>query len=166
MTEFKTTKKRGEDARKEFFSRFTRVNSLVTTKATYYDSISKQSCTIFAPKMSAKKELVKPKDEGHSFAKILQEFSGKALELKQVMHGRVTEKPWSIVNENDKARSTAKLIFRNLLQQNSTVSPSNNVPADIEISITDAMRVVKMVPVKKLKLRTFRRWANDVSKYM
>ena len=32
--------------------------------------------------------------------------------------------------------------------------------------IVDAMRVVKMVPVKKLKPRTFRRWANDVSKYM
>ena len=51
------------------------------------------------------------------------------------MHGRVTEKPWSIVNENGKARSTAKSIFRNLLQQNSTVCPSNNVPADIEVSI-------------------------------
>ena len=82
------------------------------------------------------------------------------------MHGRVTEKPWSIVNENDKARSTAKSIFCNLLQQNSTVHPSNNVPADIEVSIVDAVRVVKMVPVKKLKPRTFRRWANDVFKYI
>ena len=163
MTEFKTAKKRGEDARKEFFSRFTRVNS---TKSTYYDSISKQLCTIFAPKKSAKNELVIPTDERQSFAEILSDFSGKKLELKQVMHGRVAEKPWSIVNENDKARSTAKLIFRNLLQQNLTVSPSNNVPAEIEISIADAMRVVKMLPVKKLKLRTFRRWANDVSKYM
>ena len=43
------------------------------------------------------------------------------------MHGRVTEKPWSIVNENDKARSTAKSIFRNLLQQNSAVRSSSNV---------------------------------------
>ena len=71
VIEFKTAKKRGEDARKEFFSRFTRVNSLVTTKSTYYDSISKQSCTIFAPKKSAKKDLVIPTDEGQSFAEIL-----------------------------------------------------------------------------------------------
>ena len=88
-----------------------------------------------------------PRDEGQSFAEILSEFSGKTLYLKQVMHGRVTEKPWSIVKENDKARSTAK----------STVHPSSNVPADIKVSIVDAMRVVKMVPVKKSKPRTFRR---------
>ena len=156
VTEFKTAKKHGEDERKEFFRRFTCVNSLVTTKSTYYDSISKQLCTIFAPKKSAKKELVIPTDEGKLFAEILSEFSGKTLELNQVTHNRVTEKSWSIVNENDKARSTAKSIFRNLLQQNSTVRPSNNVPADIEVSIFDAMRVVKMVPVKKLKPRTFR----------
>ena len=110
--------------------------------------------------------MVIPTDEGQSFLEILSEFSGKTLELKQVMHGRVTEKPWSIVNENDKARSTAKSIFRKLLQQNSTVRPSNNVLADIEVLIVDAMRVVKMVPVKKLKPRTFRRWANNVFKYM
>ena len=130
MIELKTAKKRGEDARKEFFSRFTRVNSLVTTKSTYYDSISKQPCTIFAPKMSANKYLVILTDEGQSFDEVLSEFSGKTLELEQVMHGRVTEKPWSIVNENDKARSTAKSTFCNLLQQNSTVRPPNNVPAD------------------------------------
>ena len=76
------------------------------------------------------------------------------------MNGRVTEKPWSIVYENDKARSTAKSIFRNLLQQNSTVCPSKNVQTDIEVLIVDAMRVAKMIPVKKLKPRTFRRWAN------
>ena len=63
----------------------------------------------------------------------------------------MTEKPWSVVNENDKARSRAKSIFRNLLQQNSTIRPSNNVPADIEVSIVDAMRAIKMLPVKKLK---------------
>ena len=47
----------------------------------------------------------------------------------------------------------------------STVRPSNNVSADIEILIVDAMRVIKRVPVKKLKPRTFRRWVNDVFKY-
>ena len=82
------------------------------------------------------------------------------------MHCRVTEKPWSIVNENDKARSTAKSISRNVLQQNSTVRPSSNVPDDIEVLIVDAMRVAKMVPVKKLKPRTFRGWTNDVFKRM
>ena len=82
------------------------------------------------------------------------------------MHCRVTEKPWSIVNENDKARSTAKSISRNVLQQNSTVRPSSNVPDGIEVLIVDAMRVAKMVPVKKLKPRTFRGWANNVFKRM
>ena len=124
----KETWKRKE--RKEFFSRFTRVNSLVTTKWTYYNSISGQPCTIFATKKSAKKYLVILIDEGQSFAEVLSEFSGKTMELKQVMHGRVTEKPWCIVNENDKARSTAKSTFCNLLQQNSTVPSSKNVPAD------------------------------------
>ena len=166
LTSEEIAKKCGEEARKEFFSRFTRVKSLVTTKSTYYNSISKQPHTIFAPKKSAKTELVIPTDEGQSLAEILSEFIGKRLELKQVTHGRVTEKPWSIVIKNDKARGTAKSIFRNLLQQNSTVCPSNNVPADIEVSIFDAMRVLKMVPVKKLKPGTFRRWANNIFKYM
>ena len=62
VTEFKTAKKRGKDSQKEFFSRFSRANSLVTTKSTYCDSVSKQPCTIFAPKKSAKKELVTPRD--------------------------------------------------------------------------------------------------------
>ena len=115
VIEFKTAKKRGEDVRKEFFSRFTRVKPLITTKSTYYNSISKQPCTTFAPKKSAKKELVISTDEGQSFAEILSEFNEKTLELKQVLHGRETEKPWSIFNKNDKARSTAKSIFRNLL---------------------------------------------------
>ena len=88
---------------------------MITTKSTYYNSISKQPCTIFAPKKSAKKELVISTDEGQSFAEILSEFNEKTLELKQVLHGRETEKPWSIFNKNDKARSTAKSIFRNLL---------------------------------------------------
>ena len=101
--------------------------------------------------------MVTPTDEEQSFAEILSGFNGKHLELKQVMHGRVTEKPWNIVNENDRARSTAKSIFRNVLQQNSTVRPSSNVPDDIEVLIVHAMRVEKMVPVKKLKRRTFRR---------
>ena len=122
VIEFKTAKKRGEDARKEFFSRFTRVNSVVTTKSTYYDS-TKQPCTIFAPKKSAKKELVIPTDKGQSLAEILSKFSGKTLELKRVMHGCVAEKPWSVVKGNDKTRSTAKSTIRNLLQQNSTLRP-------------------------------------------
>ena len=63
VIEFKTAKKRGEDSRKEFFSRFTRVNLLVTTKSTYYDSISKQPCTFSAPKKPANKGLVMPTDD-------------------------------------------------------------------------------------------------------
>ena len=92
--------------------------------------------------------MVVPTDEEQSFAEISSEFSRKTLEFKQVMHCRVTEKPWSIVNKNNKVRSTAKLIFRNLPQQNSTVPSSKNVPARIEVSIVDAMRVVKMGRVK------------------
>ena len=71
VIEFKTGKKHGEDAQKDFFSRFTSVNSLVTIKSTY------TTCTIFAPKKSAKKELVIPTDEEQSFAEILSEFNGK-----------------------------------------------------------------------------------------
>ena len=139
---------------------------MVTTKSTYYDSISKQPCTIFAPKKLAKKELVIHTNEGQSFAETFSEFCGKTLELNQVMHGHVTEKHCNIVNESDKAKSTVKSIFRNLLQQNSTVRLSSNVPADTKVLIIDAMRVARMVPIKKLKPRTFRRWANDVFKYI
>ena len=35
-----------------------------------------------------------------------------------------------------------------------------------EISIFDALRILKMVPVKKLKPGTFRRWVNNIFKYM
>ena len=86
-----------------------------------------------------------PADEGQSFAELLAQFDGKKLQLRSVMHGRVTLKPWSIVNEINKSRGNAKSVFRNLLQECSPVPSSNSIPSDINVSIVDAMRVVKMI---------------------
>ena len=38
--------------------------------------------------------------------------------------------------------------------------------ADIEVLIVDPTREVKKVPFRKLKPRTFRRWVNNIFKYM
>ena len=82
------------------------------------------------------------------------------------MHGRVTSKPWSIVNENDKTRSNAKSLFRNLLQLSSPTPPTNILPENIGVSVVDAMRVVKMIPIKKTSPRTFRGWGKQFFDYM
>ena len=113
-----------------------------------------------------KKDTVIPTDEGQSFAELLAQFDGKTVELKSAMHGRVTSKPWSIVNENDKTRANAKSAFRNLLQQSSPVSPTNAMPGDINVSVVDAMRVVKMISIKKVSPRTFRGWGNEFCGYL
>ena len=164
--EFRSSENRGEEARDEFFKRFTHVSNTIRSKKSYYDSITKQPSTIFLPEKKPMKELVIPTDECQSFAELLSQFDGKLLQLRSAMHGRVTSRPWMIVNENNKARGNAKSVFRNMLQQCSPAPSSNNVPAGINVSIVDAMRVVNMITIKKLKPRTFRRWSRDVFDYM
>ena len=128
--------------------------------------ITKQSISMFVPAQNKKKELIIPTDEGQSFADLLAQFDGKILQLKLAMNGRVTSKPWSIVNENDKKRDNAKATFRNLLQNLSPIPSSNEVPSNVDVSVVDAMRVVKMIPVNKISPRTFRRWCDNVFDYI
>ena len=58
--EMKSAKRKGEDARDEFISRFTSVSGEkeAQNEKTYYDSIKKQPVTIFASQKAKKRELV------------------------------------------------------------------------------------------------------------
>ena len=111
---------------------------------------------------SKTKGLVIPTDEGQSFAEILTIFQGKQLDLKAIMDWPVTSNPWAIVNEDLKSRSNQKSVFRNMLQQISPNPPSTFVPPSMHASVVDAMRIVRMIPISKLKPATYRSWVIKV----
>ena len=78
----------------------------------------------------------------------------------------MTSKPWAIVNEDMKNRNNQKSLFRNELQLMSTNPPSAVAPEDIETSIVDGMRVVRLITVSKLTQKTFRCWADAFVGYL
>ena len=132
VKEFKDARKKGEDAGDEFIQRFTQVCDIKRSNIkSYYDSISQQPSTIFLPRK--KKQRMKIWFQSMKNSLLLSEFDGKTLQLQLAMHGRVTSKPWSIVNENDKTRSNAKSLFRNLLQLSSPTPPTNTLPENIGV---------------------------------
>ena len=72
----------------------------------------------------------------------------------------MTSKPWAIVNEDEKSRNNRKSAFRNAILLLPAIPKSSKVPDSISISIVDAMRIVRMVPVTGLPIRTFKSWAD------
>ena len=82
------------------------------------------------------------------------------------MEWPITSKPRVICNEDSKSRNNQKSLFRNTLQQLSPKPPSNSIPANIEVAVIDAMRIVRIIPITKLKPATFKTWAVEVFKHL
>ena len=75
-------------------------------------------------------------------------------------------RPWMFVKEDETSRESRQAIFRNHLQSLSETPPTNEVPSPIDITIVDAMRVVRLIQTTGLKKRTFRCWAERIAKYL
>jgi hypothetical protein len=191
-----TTKERGDKARKEFFQRITRVmvdeeqasitepqqstsseqpQGVLTASTTelpkptlqYNDPIKRQPVFTFDKITEPKKVKVSiVEDEGRSFAEILTDYDAKKLDLRYIMDWPITSKPWAICNELGTIRASSKSLFRNNLQLLSPVQPTSIAPADIECSIVDAMRVVRIIPISGLIPPTFKSWANRIVGYL
>ena len=78
----------------------------------------------------------------------------------------ITSKPYAIAAEDGKTRSNSKSLFRNYLQGLSPEKSSKEVPSDINTSIVDMMRVVRMIPISEAKPPTFLEWAKSIGKYL
>lgn len=67
-----------------------------------------------------------------------------------------------IVNEKEESRKLNKHLFRNHLQNLCPIPKMHKAPESISMSIVDAMRVVRMIPIAGLKPRIFKSWADSV----
>ena len=154
-------KEKGEVARDKFIESITSIDN----KQSYYSPIKKQNIKLFNIKSSKKKQSIAV-DEYQSFTEVFALYDQKKLDLRKLMVWPVTSKPWVIVNEDMKSRHNQKSIFRNELQLMSTNPPSAVAPEDIETSIVDGMRVVRLITVSKLTQNTFRFWADAFVGYL
>jgi hypothetical protein len=190
-----TTKERGEQARREFFRRITENVTDNTSSETqesqlgtnlsqsasktttarrkpenhtpkYSDPIKKQLVLTFDKITEQKKRVSIVQDEGQSFAAILADYDEKKLDLRYIMEWPITSKPWAICNEQGVSRASTKSLFRNNLQLLSTQRPTSVPPMEIECSIVDAMRVVRIIPIKNLTPPTFKSWADKIVDYL
>ena len=192
VTNVTTTKERGTKAKNDFFQRMTNVadeDQVVTIEHQqlsepeqilgqqpicievprqipgYNDPIKRQKVCTFDKITDQKSKVSITEDEGRSFATILAEYDEKRLDLRYIMDWPITSKPWSICNEQGEIRTTAKSLFRNNLQLLSP-QPAISSPSDIECSIVDAMRVVRIVPINGLAPATFQSWATRIVSYL
>ena len=78
----------------------------------------------------------------------------------------VTSKPYTIAAEDGKVRSNSESLFRNCLQCLCQVKPSSDPSAAIQMSIVDAMRVVRMISMKNANPPIFLSWAKNVFSYI
>lgn len=178
-----TTKERGDKASKEFIQRITDPQQATThnmsdsietgetpciTRSTtgYHDPIKRQPVFTFDKLTEGKTKMSIVEDEGRSFATILAEYDARKLNLRPIMNWPITSKPWAICSELGQGRISAKSLFRNNLQNLSPEPPSTTVPSEIECSVVDAMRVVRLIPITGLVPNTFRSWANRVVVYL
>ena len=79
-------------------------------------------------------------DENESFGETFACFNNQTLNLCQIMNWPVTNKPYSICSEDDKANT--KSLFRNKLQSLCPVAPTNFAPKCVSASVVDAMSAV------------------------
>ena len=154
-------KQRGETARDEFMRRFTTDSATET----YYDPIKRQDLKLFK-KVKQKKRPTIAEDESQSLTEILILYDQKKLNLKHFMSWCLFNRPWMFVKEDETSRESRKSVFRNHLQSLSPNPPSSVEPRGIGISIVDAMRVVRLIPISGLQIRTFRCWAERIARYL
>lgn len=183
-----SAKERGVEAKKEFFGRITKVSeasldlesqtdfmssthaeSDIPAQATalkYTDPIKRQPVITFDKIKKKKKIITVEEDEGQSFAAILSDFDERTLDLHSLMHWPITSKPWAICNAKGVSRPSSKSLFRNNLELLSPVPPTCTSPTDIQCCIVDAMRVVRIIPIKSLSTSTYKSWADRIVNYL
>ena len=120
----------------------------------------------FDSDLKLKKIITICEDENKSFGEILSCYDGRKLNLRFIMNWPVTSKPYAICAEDGKVRSNPKSLFRNKLQSLCTQRPVPNPPIDISVSIVDAMRVVRVIPIRDSDPPTFLTWAKKVFAYV
>ena len=78
----------------------------------------------------------------------------------------VTSKRYATAAEDGKVCSNSKSLFRNYLQCLCQVRPSRDPSTAIQMSIADAMRVVRMISVKNADPTIFLSWPKNVFSYI
>ena len=156
----KSLKQIGENAMNEFIARFTfQENNF--SQNTYYDSIKKQKVVLFVTNRNKKMSTI-AEDENKSFGEIFASFDNQTLNLRQIMNWPVTNKPYSICSEDGKVKTNTKSLFRNKLQSLCPVAPANFAPKCVSASVVDAMRVVRIIPIKGTDPPLYSTWAKAI----
>ena len=153
-----------ENAKNEFIARFTfQENNF--SQNTYYDSIKKQKVVSFVTNSNEKMPTI-AEDENQSFGEIFACFDNQTLSLRQIMNWPVTNKPYSICSEDGKVKTNKKSLFRNKLQSLFPVAPTNFAPKYVSASVADAMRVVRIIPIKGTDPSLYSTWAKNLFPYI
>ena len=105
-------------------------------------------------------------DENKSFGEIFGCYDNQTLSLRQIMNWAMTNKPYSICSEDGKFKANTKSLFRNKLQSLCTVAPTNFAPKYVSASVVDAMRVVRIIPIKGTDPPLYSTWAKKLFAYI
>ena len=148
----------------EFIARFTfQENNF--SQNTYYDSIKKRKVVSFVTNRSKKISTI-AEDENKSFDEIFACFDNQTLNLCQIMNWLVTNKLYSICSEDDKVKENTKSLFWNKLQSLCPVAPTNFAPKCVSASVVDAMRVVRIIPIKGTDPPLYSTWTKKLFAYI
>ena len=156
---------RGKTERDSFFTKLTTFTKGETAKSDYYEVIKREVQKTFADKSKSSRKMCILEDEGQSFSDILSRYNNKILDFPFLMSWPVTSRPWAICNEEEKSRVVRKHVHRNYLQSLCPTKPIHGT-IFVPICIVDAMKVVRMIQINKLKPPIYRTWATNVFNYM
>ena len=127
------------------------------SKKSYYGTIPSQK-VITLQSTKPNNTLTMDEDETKSFAEILSCFDEKIFQL------HLGE--YAICGDDGETRENPKSLFRNKLQSLCPIKPLSNTPIDISVSVVDAMRLVRMIPIKGCEPPTFLTWSKKVFSYI
>ena len=101
-------------------------------------------------------------DENKSFGEIFACFDNQTLNLGQIMNWPIANKPYSICSEDGKVKANIKSLFRNKSQSLCLVASTNFAPKCVSTSVVDAMRVVRIIPIKGNDPPLYSTWAKKL----
>ena len=130
----------------EFIARF-KFQENNSSQNTYYDSIKKQKVVTFFTNSNKKMSTI-AEDKNKSFGEIFACFDNQTITLRQIMNFPVINKPYSLYSEDGKVKANTNSLFRNKLQSLCPVAPTNFAPKYASESAVDAIRVVRIIPMK------------------
>ena len=154
----------GENSINEFIARFIfQENNFYQN--TYYNSIKKQKVVSFVTNSSKKMSTI-AEDENKSFGEIFACFDNQTLNLRQIMNWPVTNKPCSICSEDGNVMANTKHLFCNKLQSLCPVASTNFAPKFVSASVVEAMRVVRIIPIKGIDPPLYSTWTKKLFAYI